>query len=125
MDAHTCTVLMKPMIALLALFSVACGGRESSGQPTGPTGPTGPTVPTEQADGGQWSQRAPLIEPNSELAFADLNGKVYLMGGYPASRQTARTVQVYDTASDRWSSVRRSRSPTTTGWLAASTAGST
>jgi N-acetylneuraminic acid mutarotase len=51
---------------------------------------------------GQWGLRAPLIEANSELALAESNGKLYLLGGYPASRQTARTVQVYDIASDRW-----------------------
>src|SRR5919106_3791730 len=96
---------MKPTIALLlALFSVACGKKSggSSGLPTGPTGPTAPTVPTEQVDGGQWMQRAPLLEANSELAFAEVNGKLYLLGGYPASRQTARTVQVYDVANNRW-----------------------
>ena len=43
-----------------------------------------------------------MIEANSELAFAELNGKIYLLGGYPASRQTARTVQVYDIAGNRW-----------------------
>jgi N-acetylneuraminic acid mutarotase len=90
---------MKPTIALLlALLSVACG--KPSGESSGP--PTAPTVPTDQVDGGQWMQRAPLLEPNSELAFAELNGKLYLLGGYPASRQTARTVQVYDVATDRW-----------------------
>src|SRR5918992_5706773 len=89
---------MKPTIALLALFIVGCGG--SSGGPSGP--PTGPTAPTDQVDGGQWAQRASLIEANSELALAELNGKLYLLGGYPASRQTARTVQVYDIASDHW-----------------------
>jgi len=98
---------MKPMIALLALFSVACGKSSdgSSGTPTGPTAPTMPTVPslpTTQVDGGQWAQRAPLIEANSELAFAEVNGKIYLLGGYPANRQTARTVQVYDIASGSW-----------------------
>ena len=48
-------VLMKPAIAVLALFIVACGGGESSGGPTGPgpTGPTAPTVPPAQVDGGQ------------------------------------------------------------------------
>jgi hypothetical protein len=48
-------VLMKLMIALLALFSVACGGLSggSSGLPTEPTGvPTAPTSPA-QVDGGQ------------------------------------------------------------------------
>jgi N-acetylneuraminic acid mutarotase len=51
---------------------------------------------------GQWGTRAPLLEANSELAFAELNGKLYLLGGYPASRVTVRTVQVYDIVSDRW-----------------------
>jgi N-acetylneuraminic acid mutarotase len=43
-----------------------------------------------------------LLEPNSELALTESNGKLYLLGGYPASRQTVRTVQIYDVASDRW-----------------------
>jgi hypothetical protein len=41
---------MKPPIALLALFVVACGGGESTPGPTGP----GPTAPTDQVDGGQY-----------------------------------------------------------------------
>src|ERR671916_108516 len=97
----TMRVLMNVMIVLLAVFSIACG--KSSDGPSGtPTGPTAPADTTNQVDGGQWGQRAPLIEANSELAFAEVNGKIYLLGGYPANRQTARTVQVYDIASNRW-----------------------
>jgi pimeloyl-ACP methyl ester carboxylesterase len=52
---------MKPTMALLALFSVACGGSSggSSGLPTAPTAPAAPTAPTAgtlppaQVDGGQ------------------------------------------------------------------------
>jgi N-acetylneuraminic acid mutarotase len=51
---------------------------------------------------GEWGLRAPLLESNSELALAESNGKLYLLGGYPASRVTARTVQVYDIASNSW-----------------------
>jgi N-acetylneuraminic acid mutarotase len=51
---------------------------------------------------GEWGLRAGLIENNSEFALAEANGKLYVLGGYPPSRQTARTVQVYDIASDRW-----------------------
>ena len=47
---------------------------------------------------GEWGLRAPLIAPNSELALAELNGKLYLLGGYPATRQSASTVQIYDIA---------------------------
>ncbi|HEX6367525.1 MAG TPA: kelch repeat-containing protein [Longimicrobium sp.] len=51
---------------------------------------------------GEWGLRAQLIQPNSELALAESNGKLYLMGGYPPSRVTARTVQVYDIANNSW-----------------------
>jgi N-acetylneuraminic acid mutarotase len=99
-------MLMK-LIVLLAMLTIACGESSDgpSGSPTAPTTgvPTVPTTPTEKVNGGQWSQRSPLIEANSELALAELNGKIYLLGGYPASRQTARTVQVYDIASNTWS----------------------
>jgi hypothetical protein len=101
MEALNWRVLMKSAIALLALLAVACGG--SSGGSNGPpTGPTPPTSPTDKVDGGMWSQRTPLIEANSELAFAAASGKLYLLGGYPSNRQTARTVQIYTLASDRW-----------------------
>jgi N-acetylneuraminic acid mutarotase len=51
---------------------------------------------------GTWAQRAPLIEPNSEFAVAEVNGRLYILGGYPASRETVRTVQIYDAGADRW-----------------------
>jgi hypothetical protein len=51
---------------------------------------------------GEWGQRSQLIENNSEFALAESNGKIYVLGGYPPSRQTARTVQIYDIASDSW-----------------------
>jgi N-acetylneuraminic acid mutarotase len=50
-----------------------------------------------------WGTRSNLLEANSEMAVAELNGKIYVMGGYPASRVTTATVQVYDSASNRWS----------------------
>ena len=85
---------MKPAMALVALFCSAC-----SGSPGDPGEQPGPPL---KVDGGDWDLRADLIESNSELALAEANGKLYLLGGYPASRQTSRTVQVYDIASDSW-----------------------
>jgi uncharacterized protein (TIGR03437 family) len=58
-------------------------------------------APTYPPYGG-WGDRAPLLEANSEMSVAYLNGKVYVLGGYPASRVTVRTVQVYDIATDTW-----------------------
>ncbi len=54
------------------------------------------------ADKGVWGTRAGLLAANSEFALAESNGKLYVLGGYPASRQTVRTVQIYDIASDSW-----------------------
>src|SRR5687767_12454720 len=51
---------------------------------------------------GEWAQRAGLLVANSEFALAESSGKIYVMGGYPASRQSSRTVQVYDIASNDW-----------------------
>ncbi len=52
---------------------------------------------------GRWGRKAPLLEANSEFAAVELDGKIYVLGGYPASRQTQRTVQIYDIRSDSWS----------------------
>lgn len=52
---------------------------------------------------GQYAQRTPLLAANSEMGVADVNGKIYVLGGYPASRDVQTTVQVYDPALDTWS----------------------
>jgi N-acetylneuraminic acid mutarotase len=53
-------------------------------------------------DRGEWGTRAGLLVANSEFALAESNGKIYVLGGYPSSRVSSRTVQIYDIASDRW-----------------------
>jgi N-acetylneuraminic acid mutarotase len=50
----------------------------------------------------RWSTRATLPEANSELSVAELQGKIYLFGGYPANRITVATVQVYDSTLNQW-----------------------
>ena len=51
---------------------------------------------------GEWSVKAPMIEANSEFTLASANGKIYVLGGYPAGRVSVKTVQIYDIASDSW-----------------------
>ena len=51
----------------------------------------------------RWSTRSNLLVANSEMAVTGLDGKIYVMGGYPASRVTVSTVQVYDVAANSWS----------------------
>jgi N-acetylneuraminic acid mutarotase len=50
----------------------------------------------------RWGKRAPLIKPHSEMAVAHLDGKIYVVGGYPSTRISVDTVQVYDIKSDSW-----------------------
>lgn len=68
---------------------------------------------------GEWGLRESLLENNSEFALAEANGKLYVLGGYPPSRQTAQTVQVYDIASDRWQLGRPLPQPNNHGMAAA------
>ena len=92
------TKWMKHTIMLAAAWLCACGSPAGTDD-----GGTGTTPPTEnKLDGGEWGTRAGLLEANSEFALAESNGKLYVLGGYPANRQTARTVQIYDIATDRW-----------------------
>jgi len=52
---------------------------------------------------GEYGERAALLAPNSEMAVADVDGKIYVLGGYPSSRDVQTTVQVYDPGTDAWS----------------------
>ena len=56
-------------------------------------------VPSNQ---GEWGSRAGLLVANSEFSLAEANGRIYVLGGYPASRVSSRTVQIYDIASNSW-----------------------
>jgi N-acetylneuraminic acid mutarotase len=86
----TCFVLVA-----VALLAVACGGDDSDGQPN-------PPPPTEPPPGGPWSNLAPLLEPRSEMAIAQLGGKMYAIGGYPPGRIPSDVVQIYDPAANSW-----------------------
>jgi uncharacterized protein (TIGR03437 family) len=59
-------------------------------------------APTYPPSGG-WGRRAELLEGNSEMGVAGMDGKIYVLGGYPSNRVTVATVQVYDTLTDSWS----------------------
>lgn len=69
----------------------------------------GPSALTraQQAESGLpevngWSLAAPMLAPSSEHTVAELNGRIYSVGGYPPGRIPVDTVQVYDAATNRW-----------------------
>jgi N-acetylneuraminic acid mutarotase len=62
-----------------------------------------PATPVSGQDlGGGWTERTPMLLPRSEASVAELNGKIYFVGGYPGARITSDSVQVYDTQTDSW-----------------------
>jgi N-acetylneuraminic acid mutarotase len=67
-----------------------------------PAGTPAATATVAAPTGNPWSTKAPLLAANSEIAVAQLDGKIYVIGGYPSSRFVQNTVQVYDIATDRW-----------------------
>ncbi|MGD9892525.1 MAG: Kelch repeat-containing protein [Dehalococcoidia bacterium] len=62
-----------------------------------------PEVSPAPQSGSIWATRAPLLDPNSETAVAQLDGRIYVIGGYPSTRVYVNTVQVYDAQTDQWS----------------------
>ena len=55
---------------------------------------------------GRWQTLAPLPHPRQELATAALNGKIYVIGGLNENTQSTSIVEVYDPATNQWSSAR-------------------
>jgi hypothetical protein len=50
-----------------------------------------------------WSMGAAMPLARSEHAIVELDGKIWVMGGYPPGRLPSNLVQVYDPATSRWS----------------------
>lgn len=85
--------LSRRYIPALALLCSACGEAKT-------TRPVAPTAPV--AEPSRWGRRADLLEANSEMSVAELEGQIYVIGGYPSSRISTRLVQVYNPATDQW-----------------------
>jgi hypothetical protein len=81
--------------------ATSSGGGDGTGA-TGGSSAGGMTGDLEPAP-GEYGERAELPELNSEMAVAEVGGKIYVVGGYPSSREVQTTVQVYDIASNSWS----------------------
>ena len=83
----------KGLIAMMALLSglilAACGGSSTDT----PSIASAPAQPAAVPSG--WSSMTPLIFANSETAVAEVNGLIYVVGGYPSSREISNAVQVY------------------------------
>ncbi|MCA1367020.1 hypothetical protein I6F15_06360 [Bradyrhizobium sp. BRP14] len=52
-----------------------------------------------QPGAGQWHSAAPMPSERSEVAVAELDGKIYVVGGF----SKANDLETYDPRADRWS----------------------
>ena len=48
---------------------------------------------------GRWSNGAPMPSERTEIAAAEVAGKIYVVGGFGGERE----LEIYDPAADRWS----------------------
>ncbi|MCH8940531.1 MAG: hypothetical protein IIC27_05370, partial [Chloroflexi bacterium] len=81
--------LVSMVIVLNGLVLAACGGSSAES----PSTASAPAQPAAVPSG--WSSMAPLIFANSETAVAGVDGLIYVVGGYPSSREISNAVQVY------------------------------
>jgi N-acetylneuraminic acid mutarotase len=49
-----------------------------------------------------WSLGLAMPLPRSEHAIAELDGRIWVLGGYPPGRLPSNLVQIYDPAANRW-----------------------
>ena len=56
---------------------------------------------------GRWSTQSPLLTPRAEVGVAELDGKIYVLGGEALGKTASQLNQEYDPATDRW----RDRAP--------------
>jgi N-acetylneuraminic acid mutarotase len=100
----TWPVVLLSLVALAAAGIASGAARSIARAPALPVPAAQPVAgPVRQEDTlERWGQRAPLLEANSEIAVAEFAGRIYVIGGYPSTRRTVNTVQVYDPARDAW-----------------------
>src|SRR5262245_45081047 len=48
---------------------------------------------------GHWTIGTPMPSARTEVAVAEVGGKIYVVGGFGGERE----LEIYDTATDRWS----------------------
>ncbi len=82
------------LLVFTVIISSACN--KSSSDSTSPG-----STPTSEPS--RWGRRADLLEANSEMSVAELDGQIYVIGGYPSTRISTTVVQVYDPTTDKWS----------------------
>ena len=60
-------------------------------------------APVDILSPGKWTPLAPMPTARQEVAVAELNGRVFVVGGFGSGSEAVATVEVYDPATNGWS----------------------
>jgi hypothetical protein len=84
--------------------SIAADNRTRPGSPfTGWCGLASPSEPYSEGPGkGAWITKAGLIHSRSEVGVGEVNGKMYVLGGYADGNVAQRLNEEYDPKTDLW-----------------------
>jgi hypothetical protein len=94
----------QPNDVLLSLLGRYRYDRRNAPQPTPRLSASATPGSTTLSPGdGRWFTRAPIPTPRSEVAVAEVGGKIHVLGGFSASAQTVH--EQYDPATDSWRSL--------------------
>ena len=52
-----------------------------------------------------WTEGENMTTPRTDFAYAGLNGKIYIIGGFDDKGNTTATVESYDPEENRWATV--------------------
>ncbi|HLH21787.1 MAG TPA: kelch repeat-containing protein [Chloroflexota bacterium] len=78
-------------VTVAALLVAALAGAAAGARPGAAQGAEEP-----------WAPATFMLQPRSESAVAELDGRMYVIGGYPTGRIPSDAVQVWDAATDHW-----------------------
>src|SRR5215470_7233431 len=91
------------LIAAVEASLVGCSPSSATATPT--TTPPVTATPTVRPPLTPfWEARAPLPAAQQEAGVAELNGRVYVIGGFGSDGRPTGAVWVYDVAADEWTS---------------------
>ena len=83
--------LSRGALGIVTLIAAGCLGKT-----------TDSTAPLDIQSPGKWIELAPMPTARQEVAVAELNGRVFVIGGFGADSEVVATVEVYDPASNGW-----------------------
>jgi len=90
----------------VSFAGLACNGDDATDPTPAPSAADGsPSPQLFPTPNRGWRELAPMPTPRSGVAVAELNSRIYVVGGFEADGSVSNKVEVYDPLLDSWTSV--------------------